>query len=106
MKIKNGDIITLENGDIAKVSLKIIEKKVKKLIPGKWYELGNTSNFCHYTNLATEVKSTNDYPKGVYQYVGKVDTEFGVRNIFYKTSSYLMFSDVSLNYVIKQIKKQ
>lgn len=34
MNIKNGDIITLNNGDVVEVTLKVLPKKIKKLIPG------------------------------------------------------------------------
>ena len=39
MDIKDGEIITLENGDKVKVSLELIESGVKELIVGKLYKL-------------------------------------------------------------------
>lgn len=98
MNIKNGDIITLNNGDVVEVTLKVLPKKIKKLIPGKQYELIYTDYFCN--NYSKDGILFKLIP-GYYTYVGRaVDNN---RDIFYCASKgYVMFTIDNLNHVINE----
>ncbi len=98
MDIKNGDILTLENGDMVEVQLKVLPKKVEKLVPGRMYELKYSGQFCHLKTNDGNV----DFIPGEYAYVGTVLNN--TRDIFYKYNvGYAMFSNDSLTHVIKEI---
>jgi hypothetical protein len=106
MNIKHGDIITLENGDTAEVSLKIIAKKVTELIVNKKYLLSDNGQFCH-TATTSEKYFIGDIKKLEFTYVGRITTNAGERHIFYSVggeSVYGMWSTDTLNFVVREIK--
>lgn len=105
MNIKHGDVITLENGDVVKVSLKLIKKKITELVPGKYYTLRYTTQFCHWYDSDGSVRG-DKLAGQVFQYIGEVITS-GVyrRAVFYATegTSYLMMGCDNLDYVIDEV---
>lgn len=76
MKLKNGDVVTLDNGDIVKVSLKLVKKKVIELEIDSQYRLVRTGSFCHITGESQSILNT------IWTYVGKITTNNGLRHIF------------------------
>ena len=102
MKLENGMIVTLENGDRVKVTLEKIEDKVTKLEVGKQYELRYSGEFCHAHTSRGKV-SFGDLKETEFEYIGSCCD--GSRNIFYNNGSYLMFDNVSLRYIVREIKK-
>lgn len=110
MKIENGDVITLDNGQVVKVTLTPVEIVP---IPGKKYRLRYTGQFCHWCTLSTTIfsyenKTTDrkDLPKYIFQYIGEVDTNTGIRAIFFcrENSSYVMFSKSYYDYIVEEVK--
>ena len=106
MNIKHGDIITLENGDTVKVSLKVIAKKVTELVIGNKYKLRTNGQFCH-TATTYNKGYTNNVESLEFTYVGRIVTTAGERYIFYTTggeSVYGMWSTDNLDFVVKEVK--
>lgn len=108
MQIQNGDVITLDNGDIVKVTLQKIGRKVEKLIPGNLYKLTRNGEFCHvFTNSGAEFSFGEDRQANVYQYVGVAYTTYGHRHIFFLNSpgntEYVMFSTRTLDFVVEEV---
>ena len=105
MNIKHGDIITLDNGDTVKVSLKVISKKVTELVVGKRYKLKCDGEFCHIKghdsgNTDSVVEDKN------WIFVGTFPLDFGgTRSIFYSTSGglYSMWGTGNLNFVVREL---
>jgi hypothetical protein len=105
MNIKHGDVITLDNGDVVKVSLQIVKQNITKLIPGKSYSIKYTGQFVHWYGYegTTEGSKLNGQ---LFQYLGEIEHGIGsVRHVFYYTNepSYLMMGDSSLDFIIQQI---
>lgn len=103
MKLTDGMIVTLENGDKVKVSLEKIEEPITELVPGKKYELRYTGGFCHaFTNSGTI--SFSEIDGSEFEYLGSVSG--GARDIFYGLgrTTYVMFSNNNLNHVVREIK--
>jgi hypothetical protein len=105
MNIKHGDVITLENGDVVKVSLEVIQQKITELVPGKYYRIRHSGQFCHWYDSDGYV-SSNDLVGQTFQFIGNVDSDKGPRAIFYGVdrSSYLMMGCKVLDYVIAEVK--
>jgi len=104
MNIKHGDIITLDNGDTVKVSLKVLRKKVTELIPNKRYKLKYTDSICHYYT-SSGYKDYKEIKNDVFIYIGKIDVhnyDNPGRHIFYG-HGYAMFSDKNLDFVVEEI---
>ena len=104
MDIKDGEIITLENGDKVKVSLELIESGVKELIVGKLYKLRWNGQFCHAYNRDGHV---NDITEHTFQYIGIHNLKYNTtRYIFISNDNnciYCMISTNNLDFIIKQI---
>lgn len=103
--IKHGDIITLDNGDVVKVSLEIIKKKPTTLGAGKKYKLQYTGEFCHWYAGGEEIPSSEMH-NHVFQFVGLVDTGNGKRAIFMTSTgrtSYLMMGISNLSYLVELV---
>lgn len=103
MKLTDGMIVTLENGDKVKVSLEKIEEPIAELVPGKKYELRHTRSFCHaFTNSGTI--SFSEIDGSEFRYVGSIGN--GTRDIFYGLgkTAYVMFGNDNLNHVVREIK--
>jgi hypothetical protein len=105
MDIKQGDIITLENGDRVKVSLEVLPKQVIKLVEGKEYRLKRSGEFCHFidtkgTHLDKEISTS------IFTYLGEVDSQMGRRRIFFRTkgTAYSMWGMGSLDFVVEEVK--
>lgn len=106
MNIKHGDVITLENGDVVKVSLEMVKQKITKLIRGKCYRIKYSGQFCHWYNSNGYINS-KELNGQTFQFVGKVDIDNGPRAIFFEVnkSSYLMMGCNDLDYIIEQVEK-
>ena len=106
MDIKHGDVITLQNGDVVEVSLKMIKQKITQLIPGKYYRIQYTGQVCHWYGSDGYINS-NELKGQTFQFVGNVDSDNGLRAIFYQVdkSSYLMMGCRELDYIIEQVQK-
>lgn len=103
MKLENGMIVTLENGDRVKVNLEKIEEQITELVPGKKYELRYTGNFCHaFDSSGTITFKDLDGPE--FEYIGAISN--GSRDVFYRLrrAAYVMFDNCSLNYIVREIK--
>ena len=105
MNIKNGDIVTLDNGDEVKITLEVINKKITELVQGKKYKLKHTSSICHMFNTDGWVDYTSKIILNeTFIYVGKINTTAGERYIFYGIhNTYAMFSTDNLDFVVKEI---
>lgn len=104
MNIKNGDVITLDNGQVVKVTLTPVEIVP---IPGKKYKLRYTGAFCHWCNSCYSLgMEREDLPKYTFQYIGEVDSNVGIRAIFFckQNASYAMFSMDSYDYITKEVE--
>jgi hypothetical protein len=103
--IKHGDLITLENGDVVEVSLKVVKKKEIVPIAGNTYKLKYTGEFCHWYGSQDFNTGGQDLSKHIFQYVGNVITSSGERAIFYcdDRSSYVMLSIKNFGYIVEQI---
>ena len=103
--IKHGDLITLENGDVVEVSLKVVKKKEIVPIAGNTYKLKYTGEFCHWYGSQDFNTGGQDLSKHIFQYVGNVITSSGERAIFYcdDRSSYVMLSTKNFGYIVEQI---
>lgn len=107
MNIKNGDLITLENGDVVRVKFeKQIIKPITELIVGKKYLLKPTGSFCH----CISIKKTyigDELAQFEFIFVGKILIKEGERYIFYTSkdlnSVYAMYSTSSLDFVIGEL---
>jgi len=102
MKLENGMIVTLENGDRVKVSLEKIEDKVTQLEIGKQYELRYSGEFCHAFTSQGKV-SFADIGETEFEYVGSCCD--GSRNVYFSGTSYVMFANNSLRHIVREIKK-
>lgn len=102
MNIKNGDIVTLENGDTAKVLLEIITKKVYKLEVSHRYRLRRNGQFCH--SVPENILEKRGEEEN-WIFVGKFSPYGTPRYIFYGSSErgYIMFGDSNLDYVISEV---
>ena len=105
MNIKDGDVVTLDNGQIVLVTLTPVEIVP---IPGKKYRLRYTGQFCHWCGWSKdfEYSDRNSLPKYTFQYMGEVDTHAGIRAIFFckDTITYVMFSTSSYDYITQEVK--
>lgn len=105
MDIKHGDVITLQNGDVVKVSLEVIQQKVTQLVPGKYYRIRHTGQYCHWYNYQGTIDG-KELNGQTFQYVGNINLDGGgIRAIFYagERSSYLMMGCDNLDYIIAQV---
>lgn len=105
MDIKHGDLVTLANGDLVEVSLKVVKKKEIVPIPGKKYRLTYTGEFCHWYKH-DESLASDKLPSTVFQFIGFVDSQAGRRAIFYDVqggASYAMFSTDKYNYITAEV---
>lgn len=111
MKLENGQVITLDNGDIVKVSLEVIGKKISKLEAGKSYKLKREGNFCHAKNTVGK-DFGNIVDKFTWQFLGEVDCykgsteEENKRYIFFSNdegSVYSMWSTRNLDFVVNEV---
>jgi hypothetical protein len=103
MKLENGMIVTLENGDRVKVNLEKIEEQITELVPGKKYKLRYTGDFCHAFSRSGEITFMDlDGPE--FEYIGTVCD--GSRDIFYclGRAAYVMFSNSNLKHIVREIK--
>lgn len=103
--IKHGDIITLDNGDVVKVSLEIIKKKPTTLEVGKKYKLQYTGEFCHWYNSSGAI-SSSEMHNHIFQFIGFAETSNGKRAIFIAITdrlSYLMMGIDNLSYLVEQV---
>lgn len=103
--IKHGDIITLDNGDVVKVSLEIIKKKPTTLEVGKNYKLQYTGEFCHWYNGSGDI-SSSEMHHHVFQFIGFAEVPDGKRAIFMTITgrtSYLMMGIGNLRYLVEQV---
>lgn len=103
--INDGDLITLENGDLVEVSFKVVKKKEIVPIAGSTYKLKHTGAFCHWygnPHFRTDIDDLSNY---TFQYIGRVDAPAGVRAIFYcnEETSYVMFSTNNFNYITEEL---
>ncbi len=101
MKLENGMIVTLQNGDRVKVNLEKIEDKVTQLEVGKLYELKYSGQFCHAYNRDGRVMFTT-LDETEFEYIGSSGN--GLRCIFFSGSSYVMFANTPLDYIVREIK--
>lgn len=102
--LTDGQIITLANGDIVKVSLEVIARKVTKLEVNKKYKLQYNEEFCHARN--TNGENFSGRLEGmVFTYVGKIHIGLGERHIFYavKGGVYSMWGTNNLNFVVGEV---
>lgn len=104
MDIKHGDIITLDNGDVVKISLEVISKKVTELVHGREYMLKNHGSHCHTRNSYGEDYSSQK-ENLIFQYVGKTESSSGERYIFFakEETVYSMWSTNSLDFVVREV---
>lgn len=102
--LTDGQIITLANGDIVKVSLEVIAKKVTELVAGRKYKLQHTGNHCH-TKAINGVDYSHKIADFIFQYIGEVDIWSGKKHIFYGSEEgvYSMWSTGSLNFVVGEV---
>ncbi len=103
--IKHGDIITLDNGDVVKVSLEIIKKKPTTLEVGKNYKLQYTGEFCHWYNSSGTI-SSSEMHNHVFQFIGFAEIGYGKRAIFITINrgmSYLTMGINNLSYLVEQV---
>jgi hypothetical protein len=103
--IKHGDLITLDNGDLVEVILKVVKKKEIIPIAGNRYKLEYTGAFCHWygsPSFDTGREELSDY---TFQYIGNVEASAGVRAIFFckEITSYVMFSINNFDYIVEQL---
>ena len=108
MKIENGAIILLENGDKVKVILEPIKenKKVKELIVGKKYFLKYTPQHCHVVNIQNQkILLEDEYSNLEFIYVGNIEVHSGSRYIFYSEKAvYAMYGGKSLDFVVSEVE--
>jgi hypothetical protein len=104
MDIKHGDIITLDNGDTVKVSLKVISKKVTELVSGKSYFLKRSGQFCHAKDTKGE-DFGDELSNLEFQYVGRVEAKGGDRFIFFSKNDtiYSMWGVDNLDFVVREV---
>ena len=105
--IKDGDLITLENGDLVEVIFKVVKKKEIIPIAGNTYKIKHTGAFCHWYgnpsfSTGAEVEALSEY---TFQYIGKVDSPNGDRAVFYckENTSYIMFSINNFDYITEEL---
>ena len=99
MNLKSGDIITLDNGEKIKVTLKVIEEKVTELEQGKRYLLRYSGQYCHTVGFKVDWNCKNE---GIF--VGTIQIPTGKKNIFYSLyEGYHMFGTDNLDYIVKKI---
>ncbi len=103
--INDGDLITLENGDLVKVSFKVVKKKEIVPIAGNTYKLKYSGAFCHWYGSSSFDAGVEDLSEYTFQYIGKVDAPAGDRVIFYckEKTSYVMFSVDNFDYIKEQL---
>jgi len=112
--INNGDIIQLATGEFVEVSFKKVNKPVTELIPGKYYILKYTGEYCHMSSLTGEISDGREYMNGKkFQYIGEAEITVGVgilksiRRIFIDNSAqvrYLMMGVSNLDYVVSEVE--
>jgi hypothetical protein len=103
--IKDGDIITLENGDIVKISLTKIGDAVTSLTPNHKYKLRHSGQFCHTLNN-TGLELRNKYiVDETWTYIGQILLNCGHRHVFFheSPSTYSMFGVDSLDFVVCEV---
>lgn len=83
---------------------------ITKLEQGVKYRIKKGSDFCHLISFDKGLRS--EFGRGMpldCQYIGKVETDRGIRDIFYTqstgTATYLMFHCNSLDYVVGKSSK-
>lgn len=105
MDIKDGDILTLENGDRVKVSLEVLPKPITKLISGKRYKLKCSGSFCHLIDTRG-VCLRDNIEKYIFTFLAEILVGAGSRNIFYVESetAYGMWSADNIDYVVEEIE--
>ena len=106
MNIKNGDIITLDNGDTVKVSLEVISKKVTELVQNKKYKLMSTFGICHVQGPTGYIDySLKPVFNETFIFVGKINFSSYSRYIFINSSLnyYAMFSTANLNFIVREV---
>lgn len=108
MNIKDGDLITLENGNVVRVKFeKQSIKPITELIVGKKYLLKDTGGFCHCFDIKRYYMG-EELAQFEFVFVGKVFIKEGERYIFHTShnlnSIYAMYSTRSLDFVIGEIK--
>ena len=104
MNIKDGDVITLDNGQIVKVTLTPVEIVP---IPGKSYKLKYTGQYCHWCSAYREQDlEREDLVNHIFQFIGVVEANVGSRAIFFCSynNSYVMFSMNSYDYITQEVK--
>lgn len=107
MDIKEGDIITLQDGSKVKIKFEKIKGQVLKnikLIPDKHYKLKHTGEFCHYMNGddSYNLEKVFNY---TFIYIGEIRVKNNaIRKIFFSKEEcgYLMMSG-KVNYVIEEL---
>jgi len=107
MNIKDGDLITLENGDVVKVKFEKQDiKPVNELIVGKKYKLKHTGNFCHCFGKE-KYYIGEELVQFEFIFVGKISIKYGERYIFYGlkglNGAHAMFSTSSLDFVVGEL---
>jgi hypothetical protein len=107
--MKNGDIITLENGDIMEVQLKKIGHKPGKLEVNKVYRLKHTGEYCYtaipFNAISRRMDMDHYFNTGEFIFIGEITISPGQRNIFYNKvdSSYAMFGIGNIDYVVAEL---
>ncbi len=103
--IKHGDLITLDNGDLVEVILKVVKKKEIVPIAGNRYKLKYTGAFCHWYGSPSFDTGRGELSDYTFQYIGNVEASAGDRAIFYckEYTSYVMFSIDNFDYIVKQL---
>lgn len=105
MNIKDGDVLTLDNGDVVRVTLEIVEQIITHLEPNQRYILKHSTQYCHvaYVHTCRDYDPYND----IWTYVGRITSSVGDRNIFYNVNTpsvYLMYGTQVLDYIVKKVK--
>lgn len=104
MRLTDGMIVTLENGDKVKISLEKIEEPVTELVPGKKYELRYTGSFCHALTDSGNI-SFDRIDSTEFKYLGT--GRDGSRDVFFhlgRKTVYVMFGNGNLKHVVREIK--
>ena len=103
--IKDGDIITLENGDIVKISLTKIGEKITNITPTRKYKLKHSGEFCHTISRTSGELTKFNGKDETWIYIGEVMTTAGNRHIFYHDmpSTYCMFATNNLDFVACEV---
>lgn len=104
MNIKDGDVVTLDNGQIVKVTLTPVEIVP---IPGKKYKLRYTGQFCHWCSSYNSADiERRDLVQYIFQFIGVVEANVGSRAIFFCSynNSYVMFNMNSYDYITQEVK--